>query len=185
MSIILMTTLFYKALILQGEIWCWSLLGLKGLTRLQCQDWGHRAGSENQILPKTKLNSGHLRIAYSGYSTTIPYESVEEEERGTFFAPNGNSEKVRAPYGIQPTTLRDLVGCSNHWVTYWILDGEQRWTCHVLLLQKTHLVVGWLNLRYAFMWLHDAVMSHTCLSWFDYVTALDRVSSGSVVRASD
>ena len=117
MSIILMTTLFYKALILQGEIWCWSLLGLKGLTRLQCQDWGHRAGSENQILPKTKLNSGHLRIAYSGYSTTIPYESVEEEERGTFFAPNGNSEKVRAPYGIQPTTLRDLVGCSNHWAT--------------------------------------------------------------------
>ena len=32
MSVILMTTLFYKALILQGEIWCWSLLGLKGLT---------------------------------------------------------------------------------------------------------------------------------------------------------
>ena len=32
MSVILMTILFYKALILQGEIWCWSLLGLKGLT---------------------------------------------------------------------------------------------------------------------------------------------------------
>ena len=31
MSVILMTTLFYKALILQREIWCWSLLGLKGL----------------------------------------------------------------------------------------------------------------------------------------------------------
>ena len=31
MFIILITTLFYKALILQGEIWCWSLLGLKGL----------------------------------------------------------------------------------------------------------------------------------------------------------
>ena len=31
MSVILMTTLFYKVLILQGEIWCWSLLGLKGL----------------------------------------------------------------------------------------------------------------------------------------------------------
>ena len=28
MSVILMTTLFYKALILRGEIWCWSLLGL-------------------------------------------------------------------------------------------------------------------------------------------------------------
>ena len=32
MSVILMTTLLYKALILQGEIWCWSLFGLKGLT---------------------------------------------------------------------------------------------------------------------------------------------------------
>ena len=31
LSAIPMTTLFYKALILQGEIWCWSLLGLKGL----------------------------------------------------------------------------------------------------------------------------------------------------------
>ena len=27
LSLILGTTLFYKALILQGEIWCWSLLG--------------------------------------------------------------------------------------------------------------------------------------------------------------
>ena len=34
MSIILMTTMFYKALILQAEIWCWSLLGLKGLIKL-------------------------------------------------------------------------------------------------------------------------------------------------------
>ena len=34
MSVILMTTLFDKALILQGEIWCWSLLGLKGLSYL-------------------------------------------------------------------------------------------------------------------------------------------------------
>ena len=31
-SLILMTTLFYKAVILRGEIWCWSLLGLEGLT---------------------------------------------------------------------------------------------------------------------------------------------------------
>ena len=31
MPVILITTMFYKALILQGEIWCWSLLGLKGL----------------------------------------------------------------------------------------------------------------------------------------------------------
>ena len=32
MSIILMTTLFYKALILQGEIWCDHSKGLKGQT---------------------------------------------------------------------------------------------------------------------------------------------------------
>ena len=31
MPSILMTTVFYKALILQGEIWYWSLLGLKEL----------------------------------------------------------------------------------------------------------------------------------------------------------
>ena len=31
MSVILMTILFDKSLILQGEIWCWSPLGLKGL----------------------------------------------------------------------------------------------------------------------------------------------------------
>ena len=31
MYLILMTTLSYKALLLQGEIWCWSLLGLKRL----------------------------------------------------------------------------------------------------------------------------------------------------------
>ena len=33
MSVILMTTLFYEALTLQGEIWSWSLLGLKGLMK--------------------------------------------------------------------------------------------------------------------------------------------------------
>ena len=35
MSEILITTLFYKALILQREIWCWSLLGLQGLNEVQ------------------------------------------------------------------------------------------------------------------------------------------------------
>ena len=31
MFVILMTTLIYKAVILQGEIWRWSFVGLKGL----------------------------------------------------------------------------------------------------------------------------------------------------------
>ena len=34
MSLILMTTLFYKAVILHGEIWRWSLLGLEGLNEV-------------------------------------------------------------------------------------------------------------------------------------------------------
>ena len=38
MSVILMTTKFYEALILQGEIWCWSLLGFKGLMILLADD---------------------------------------------------------------------------------------------------------------------------------------------------
>ena len=33
-SLILMTTLFYKAVILQREIWHWSLLGLEGLMKV-------------------------------------------------------------------------------------------------------------------------------------------------------
>ena len=41
MSVILMTTLFYKALILQGEIWRWSLLGLKGLRKLVGKHFYH------------------------------------------------------------------------------------------------------------------------------------------------
>ena len=48
MSVILMTTLFYKALILQGEIWCWSLLGLKGLTKMS-RKW-HWAGKMLMLL---------------------------------------------------------------------------------------------------------------------------------------
>ena len=38
-SVILMTSLFYKAWILQGEIWCWSLLGLKGLIRAKAVEF--------------------------------------------------------------------------------------------------------------------------------------------------
>ena len=35
-----MTTLLYKALILQREIWCWSLLGLKGvIDRVPGDNW--------------------------------------------------------------------------------------------------------------------------------------------------
>ena len=53
---ILMTTLFKKALILQGEIWCWSLLGLKGLSNINFQ-W-----------TKTLYQNNLKHIAYKIYS---------------------------------------------------------------------------------------------------------------------
>ena len=40
--------------------------------------------------------------------------------------------------GFEPTTLRDLVGCSNH-LSYWRLYGEQGpiWLCsHVMRFQS-------------------------------------------------
>ena len=40
MSVILMTALFYKALISQGEIWCWSLVAFKRLTKgVELANW--------------------------------------------------------------------------------------------------------------------------------------------------
>ena len=55
MSLILMTTLFYKALILQGEIWCWSLLGFKGLKSFSI---AHQQNQDNWmgLLSSPELN---------------------------------------------------------------------------------------------------------------------------------
>ena len=39
-----------QALILQGEIWCWSLLGLKGLTdQIRAQSKDFSAGSQADL----------------------------------------------------------------------------------------------------------------------------------------
>ena len=46
MSVILMKTLFYRALTLQGEIWCWSLLGLKGLSNDDDEDDNNNNGKK-------------------------------------------------------------------------------------------------------------------------------------------
>ena len=52
MSVILMTTLFNIALVLQGEIWCWSLLVLKGLTSSN-KDNSANFSSEKNVLWNT------------------------------------------------------------------------------------------------------------------------------------
>ena len=41
-----MTTLFYKALLLQGEIWWWSLLGFKGLEEQALGENKKKAGTQ-------------------------------------------------------------------------------------------------------------------------------------------
>ena len=46
MSVILMKTLCYRALTLQGEIWCWSLLGLKGLSNDDDEDDNNNNGKK-------------------------------------------------------------------------------------------------------------------------------------------
>ena len=58
MSVILMTTLFYKALILQGEIWCWSILGLNSIKRSRPP-----FGGPNDSFPLlSPLLSGHQAL---------------------------------------------------------------------------------------------------------------------------
>ena len=59
MSSILMTTVFYRAVILKGEIWHWSLLGLKGLTENEvlCSQYGKPVTAPNT----TKSESRNLQ----------------------------------------------------------------------------------------------------------------------------
>ena len=55
MSLIRMTILLYKALILQREIWCWSLLGFKGFKQRSHLVPGHAARGRYSL--STKVNT--------------------------------------------------------------------------------------------------------------------------------
>ena len=57
-SLILMTTLFYKAVILQGEIWCWPLLGIKG-KRKGMKRWLPQ-GSPGRLILSIRYNFLHI-----------------------------------------------------------------------------------------------------------------------------
>ena len=67
MSIILMTTLFNIVYVLQGEIWCWSLLVLKGLTS------SNKHNSANFSGEKTYYET--LRGVYFFYNTRKNFKS--------------------------------------------------------------------------------------------------------------
>ena len=61
MSVILMTTLFYKTVMLQGEIWFWLLLGLK---------------ADVQYYPSVKLALGEcarVNYVYAMYERSNTY----------------------------------------------------------------------------------------------------------------
>ena len=57
-----MTTVFYKAVILQGEIWRWSLLGLKGLIENPKKIIEKRLGSTLKIV---RFREPSVRISNS------------------------------------------------------------------------------------------------------------------------
>ena len=61
MSLILMTTLFYKALILSGEIWSWSLLGLKGLNKLT---FFHADINQSEVVDNFQLASDWMKSVW-------------------------------------------------------------------------------------------------------------------------
>ena len=74
MSVILMTTLFYEALILQGEIWCWSLLGLKGLNTSPVQvnkSWSELPRLLGLILMESAFSSLYSINIFINIQTSI------------------------------------------------------------------------------------------------------------------
>ena len=68
-SSILMTTVFYKELILQGEIWHWSLLGLNGLRNAQISFWRNCMWILVLKWLKQAIEALHTARAYLGLST--------------------------------------------------------------------------------------------------------------------
>ena len=67
MSLILMTTLFYKAVILQGEIWRWSLLGLKGLSSL----FQLKSNETEHVYCSTVLSQTEMHDSLQGITVLI------------------------------------------------------------------------------------------------------------------
>ena len=68
MSVILMTTMFNKALILQGEIWCWSLLGLKGL-----KNHYNKTSSNKKLTASSLIRIAICVLFLETASTTEPF----------------------------------------------------------------------------------------------------------------
>ena len=115
-SAILMTTLFYKALMLQGEIWCWSLFGLKGLS--SCIPAGKAT-----LLRRRNLNPVS-DVCLAGLISLL-------------WVPNRLNELLemlfKFPFNlIGKLTMADLTGQSWHILKTWYKSGgpgHRFWNC--------------------------------------------------------
>ena len=63
-----------------------------------------------------------------------------------------------------PTRSRRVVGSNPIWNSGFLFPSFSVNAKFIMLYfyRKTHLAAGWLHLRYALMWLRDAVLSHMC-----------------------
>ena len=72
-----MYTLFYKALILQGEIWCWSLLRLKGLRVLFQAGLSLTVGSRWYPSATVSITAGYFKSKKKGKQDKKNFQAVQ------------------------------------------------------------------------------------------------------------
>jgi len=99
---ILMTTLFYKALILQGESWYWSLLGLKGLkvTNELSFGWLHLRWFYTKSQKLEQPHAGTLQQQISSLSC--------------FFSVGNTGHCLRKPLSNEKTIRHALISIELH-----------------------------------------------------------------------
>ena len=108
MSLILMNTLFYKAVMLQGEIWRWSVLGFKGLKRAAGDlqeawvgvdsasgEWWEGKREKKGIQIKCTIQVACACVA----SVSVRFRSKEQGTRVKDHAKNGASKRAGRGWG--------------------------------------------------------------------------------------
>ena len=127
----------YKAVILQGEIWCWSLLGLKGLKRapedLQeawvgvdsaSGEWWEGKREKNEIQIKCTIQVACACVV----SVSVRFRSKEQGTRVKDRAKNGASKRAgrgwRRKEGLLPSPPHPP--SFSFWLSFHFLRGQNR-----------------------------------------------------------
>ena len=92
MSVILMITLFYKALILQGEIWYWSLLGPKGLSPQLLSQKENRTKSTSSLFSPSYLRY-KIFLSKHPLLPPPPPPSLNQHNQNPKFSPVARNNK--------------------------------------------------------------------------------------------